>query len=257
MPIIKKPLDNASLEAAFFCRIGHRPIYFDRPDHLYTTYCNLSAHGCICSEGCGSSWACRPSSLCSQPVPAGVDDPTNTSSSISRSSSSGGGGIDPQPLPPRVAMLLFLAFNHSLVRGKFSHKPQDAYNREYSRIRWFVQSAKRVKTRLPIHVIVGPERNLEKEMSLKKLGVHITVGHPVEPPKWANKYHRLTFNKIGALALTQFDKVHAGVAMRTRTLVPARTCRCSYGCTSMRKCAGLCLRQRHGAREKHRPSRVR
>lgn len=35
----------------------------------------------------------------------------------------------------------------------------------------------------------------------------MTEGPFVIPPVWANRYHRLTFGKIGALALTQFDKV--------------------------------------------------
>ena len=33
-----------------------------------------------------------------------------------------------------------------------------------------------VNTRLPIHVVVGPERDEKKEQSLVKLGVQITVG---------------------------------------------------------------------------------
>ena len=115
--------------------------------------------------------------------------------------------MDERPLPPRVAILLFLSFNSSLVRSKFQHRPYGAYDREMLRILWFIKSAKKVKTRLPIHVIVGPERDLKKEQALLRAGVNVTEGVFVEPPVWANRYHRLTFGKIGALALTQFDKI--------------------------------------------------
>ena len=29
----------------------------------------------------------------------------------------------------------------------------------------------------------------------------------LEPPRWASKWHKQSFNKLGALAMTQFDKV--------------------------------------------------
>ena len=70
-----------------------------------------------------------------------------------------------------------------------------------------MRSARRVGTRLPIHVIVGPERDEKKEAALLKHGVHVTAGPFIRPPVWANKYHRLAFGKIGALSLVQFDKV--------------------------------------------------
>ena len=188
MGIIKRVPGQTNLT----CAVGHRRVAFDVPDLVYRTYCNLTSSECICSEGCSSSWRCRPSSLCDVPM-----QPTNHSKLDE----------DHRPLPQRVAILLFLAFNHSLVRSKFLHRPHAAYDREMHRILWFVRSARRVKTRLPIHVVVGPERNEAKEQQLMKHGVHITVGQPVTPPKWASRFHLLTFSKIGALALTQFDKV--------------------------------------------------
>ena len=190
MPMIKYVQNRSNLT----CAIGHRRVAFDTPDILYRTYCNLSASRCICSEGCGSSWLCRPSELCNTPSPPNVS-------------------ADDRPLPPRVALLLFLMYNRSLVRTKFQHKPWLAYDREFNRISWFIRSAGKVKTRLPLHVIVGPERDLSKERKLiqeghrHKVNVSVTEGPFVVPPLWANRYHRLTFGKIGALALTQFDKV--------------------------------------------------
>lgn len=41
----------------------------------------------------------------------------------------------------------------------------------------------------------------------------VTKAHPyrefrfLEPPQWASKWHKQSFNKLGALAMTQFDKV--------------------------------------------------
>jgi hypothetical protein len=110
-------------------------------------------------------------------------------------------------MPAGVAILLFLQFNSSLVRPKYLKRPHAAYHRELSRIVWFLRSAKRVRTRLPIHIVVGPERNLKEEARLVALGAHITPGVTVRPPHWASSHHRLSFGKVGALALTQFQKV--------------------------------------------------
>lgn len=149
------------------------------------TSCTTTPHECSCSVGgCASQWRCRPSRLCFE------RPPTTTTGE----------------LPPRVALLLFLNFNRSLVRNKYAHRPHAAYDREHSRISWFLRSAKRVGTRLPIHVVVGPERDQKKEAKLIALGAHITPGVPVAPPAWGHRFHRLAFGKIGALALTQFDK---------------------------------------------------
>ena len=40
-----------------------------------------------------------------------------------------------------------------------------------------------------------------------QLGAKIAVGPVVRPPAFASPHHRLSFGKVGALALTQFDKV--------------------------------------------------
>ena len=90
--------------------------------------------------------------------------------------------------------------------GHPAARPHAAYDRELQRILWFVKSARRVKTTVPIHVVVGPERDEKKEALLLKQGVRVTVGPVVEPPRWASKYHRLTFSKLGALALKCLGK---------------------------------------------------
>ena len=64
-----------------------------------------------------------------------------------------------------------------------------------------------MRTRLPIHVVVGPTRYLDREAELTALGAKITVGPFVRPPAFAASHHQLSFGKVGALALTQFDKV--------------------------------------------------
>ena len=115
-------------------------------------------------------------------------------------------------LPPRVAFALFLTFNRSLVRDKYLKKPFMAYNREVKRIKWLLNSARRVGTRLPVHVIVGPERNVDtradREAELAALGGIITPAPGFVPtPPFAAAHHRLSFGKVSALALTQFDKV--------------------------------------------------
>lgn len=176
------------------CAVGHRHSAFVASDLAYRAYCNASASECLCSAGCGSSWSCRPSSLCDAPMDPAA--PVRLPEALLAAAA-----------PPRVAILLFLAFNRSLVRNKYAHRPHAAYDRELVRILWFVQSARRANTTLPIHVVVGPERDAAKERVLLRHGVHLTVGPRVVPPPWAGRYHRLSFSKIGALALTQFDKV--------------------------------------------------
>ena len=172
--------------------------------------CNVTANGCICSRGCTSSWKCVPSPLCDAGIGDSIGnmDHSNWHSSGSSSSSALQAASTETSLPPRVAILLFLTFNHSLVRDKYKKKPYMAYNREVKRIKWFLQSASRVKTRLPIHVIVGPERYADREEELRALGAHITAQNAyVPPPAFASSHHRLSFSKVGALKLTQFDKV--------------------------------------------------
>ena len=159
---------------------------FPAPRFKHRTRCNVTANGCTCSGGCSTSWRCQRSALCD------VD-----------------GSLQPvtAELPPRTAIVLFLAHNTSLVRARYAHRPHAAYDREFRRIEWFLKSARRVGTRLPIHVIVGPHRNEQRERQLRALGANITQGVPVLPPAWASKFHLMSFAKIGALALTQFDKV--------------------------------------------------
>ena len=155
---------------------------------------SMSAAGCICSKGCTSTWRCQPSRLCG--TSDDIWQPGSNASALQ------------VPLPPRVAIVLFLAFDRKLVRPKFQQRPEAAYEREFNRIKWLLRSAKRVQTRLPIYMVVGPERDQAKEAILIRKGLAgVIEGKAVAPPQWASSFHRLTFAKIGALALTQFDKV--------------------------------------------------
>ena len=173
--------------------------------------CNVTANGCMYSRGCASSWKCKPSTLCdpltkltsgsTSSTPSQFADPDAADKYLQTV-------MDGRPLPPRVALVLFLTFNASLVRDKYLKIPYKAYNRELKRIKWFLASAARVRTKLPIHVIVGPERYPPREAELAALGATITPGVFVRPPAFAaGSHHRLSFGKVGALALTQFDKV--------------------------------------------------
>ena len=203
----QKPMRCASM------RLLHQP---RRSVPRNVTSCTTTPHECMCSVGgCASQWRCRPSRLCFERPPVTMTG----------------------ELPPRVALLLFLNFNRSLVRNKYAKRPHAAYAREHSRISWFLRSAKRVGTRLPIHVVVGPERDEKKEATLVALGAHITPGVPVAPPAWSHKFHRLTFAKIGALALTQFDKArihpHLIAHPQSLTLSHLHILYCVYRCSSL------------------------
>ena len=153
--------------------------------------CEALADGCMCSKGCPSTYACTPSALCSSARFVGASEPAAISAAAAQ-----------------VPILLYLSFNASLVRHKYAKKPQIAYRRELNRIAYFVQSARRVGTQLPIFVVAGGERNRTAEAALLRLGVDRIIEQPVvEPPRWSSTFHRFSFSRIGALSLTQFRKV--------------------------------------------------
>ena len=166
--------------------------------------CALEADGCMCSRGCQSTYACSPSALCSRP------------------------DARPSGAALKVPIVLFLQFNESLVRHKYAAHPTTAYRREFNRILWFVESARRVQTRMPLYVAVGGRRNHSAEAHLQRLGVGIVSLPFVAPPSWSSLFHHFSFSRIAALSLTQFEKVRVRVRVtrtrtRTRTRARART----------------------------------
>ena len=144
----------------------------------------------MCSAGCASTFECTPSHFCSSGV-----------------SVSNGDGIG---VAGDVAMLLFFHFNRSYVRLKHARLgPHVAYGREVHRITWLLRSARAAHTRLPIHVVVaeGSERNASTEALFAQLGATTIESPAVRPPSWASWFHKHSFSRIAALALTQFRKV--------------------------------------------------
>ena len=106
-----------------------------------------------------------------------------------------------------VAILVFLHFNATYVRLKHAHHPGIAYLREIHRLEWLLKSARDVKTRIPVHVVVAGDRNASAEAFLQSLGAQIIESPHVRPPRWASWFHKHSFGRIAALALTQFRKV--------------------------------------------------
>jgi hypothetical protein len=106
-----------------------------------------------------------------------------------------------------VPIVLFLQFNESLVRHKYARHPTTAFRREFNRILWFIESARRVQTQMPLYVAVGGWRNFSAEAHLRRLGVGIVALPFVEPPTWSSLFHHFSFSRIAALSLTQFEKV--------------------------------------------------
>ena len=107
-------------------------------------------------------------------------------------------------------MLLFFHFNRSWVRHKYARVPWMAYTREINRITWLLRSARGVNTTLPIHIVIarGSERNATLERTFSQLGAASTIESPaVVPPRWTSAFHKHSFSRLAALALTQFAKV--------------------------------------------------
>lgn len=145
--------------------------------------CELRADQCMCSAGCSSTFACTPSRLCASK------------------------SVQPEQVPG-TAMLIFLHFNRRFVRLKHATQPEVAYLREMHRIEWLLRSIRQVQTSLPVHVVVAGDRNASFERRLLELGVASIVESPaVPPPRWTSYFHKLSFGRIAALALTQFRKV--------------------------------------------------
>ena len=86
-------------------------------------------------------------------------------------------------------------------------KDAQSLARELKRILHFVDTAREARTRLPIHVAIAGERDASSEAQLLAAGVGLVRTPLVPPPRWASRWHRLSFSKIAALSLTQFDKV--------------------------------------------------
>ena len=55
----------------------------------------------------------------------------------------------------KAAILLFVTHNPRFVRERYKADPRKAYMREVDRAHWLLQSAERVGTKLPIHIVVG------------------------------------------------------------------------------------------------------
>ncbi|KAL1529435.1 hypothetical protein AB1Y20_000383 [Prymnesium parvum] len=158
------------------------------PGNAYcTVYCNTTADFCGCSGGCTSSWKCKPSHLCTQA-------PASGGQAVSHSSNS-------------TTVLGFLSFNRSLVRKKYANNPKHAFERELQCIHFLVRSMRAANSSLPFHVVVSGHRNAAAEESLREQGVRLIEGQYIQPPRWASAMQKQSFNKIFALALTQFKRV--------------------------------------------------
>jgi len=171
-------------------RCGKLPSVPPSPPPNELGACELRANACMCSAGCQSTFACTPSAFCDG----------------GSSSSSGGDSVDSGD----VAMLLFFHFNRSYVRLKHATAPWMAFDREVNRITWLLSSVRAVNTTLPIHVVVarGSERNATLDALFVRLGARSTLESPaVTPPRWTSWFHKHSFSRIAALALTQFRKV--------------------------------------------------
>ena len=150
------------------------------------TACELYADRCMCSSGCSSTFACTPSPMCE-------------SAALART---------PDAMMADTAILLFFHFNRTMLRLKHLGRPDMALSRELHRLEWLLRSVRRVRTQLPVHVVVAGERNASLEARLVELGATSVIeSPPVRPPRWTSAFHKLSFSRIAALALTQFRKV--------------------------------------------------
>ena len=139
---------------------------------------------CLCSSGCTSPlWGCKPSHLCDASVVERGDG-------------------------RRTAIVVSLVFDSRFVRNRFRANATAAYLREYRRAQHMISSLRTVNTSLPIVVMVGGERRPELETQLAaKSNVRIRNVTFVRPPRWASRWHRLSFEKLAALELVEYERV--------------------------------------------------
>lgn len=145
--------------------------------------CTSAMDLCMCSNGCQSKFLCKASHLCDVKQPKQLPYNKNL-----------------------YTYMFFMTFNSSLVRNKFYKNPITAYKREYNRITWAIKSLKAVNSNFPIHIVVGGERFESYETKIKSYAEFL-YADVVAPPKWASKWHKLSFNKISALRFQQFEKI--------------------------------------------------
>ena len=153
-----------------------------------------SANDCLCSKACKSlRYKCRPSSLCDA---MSLMSPSRTN---------------------RTAIVISLVFHHSYVRKRFRSNTTGAFVREYHRVQHLLSSLKRVRTKLPIVVMVGGHRfpQVEEELGRRLRDRAAAAGGAVivrpvpfvQPPRWASKWHRLSFQKLAAFHLAEYSSV--------------------------------------------------
>ena len=128
---------------------------------------------CMCSSGLlqsdSSLRICKASrALCEPASPSQLTRADTGAASVSRS-----------------AILLFLVFQKKFVRSSFLGRESEAYDREYQRARLLLLSLRGVQTKLPVVLVVGGDRNPQREAELVSLGARLLeLERPLPPPRW-------------------------------------------------------------------------
>ena len=109
---------------------------------------------------------------------------------------------------PNSAIVLVLGFSRDAVRPSFGHDPSRSYVDSTNLVMRCVLSLRRVNTTLPIHLLVSGERDLQREAVIASQGVLIDSATALpRAPAWASPWMRGTFAKLGALTLTQYQRI--------------------------------------------------
>ena len=133
---------------------------------------------CMCAAGMLQSDSplriCKPSALC-RAEPA----------SPSRLPWPAAKALPDAAAVSRSAILLFLVFQKKFVRSSFLGRESEAYDREYQRARLLLLSLRGVHTKLPVVLVVGGDRNPQREAELVLLGARLLpLERPLPPPRW-------------------------------------------------------------------------
>ena len=104
-----------------------------------------------------------------------------------------------------MPVLVYLTFSIKHVRNKYSAAPWRRTAAVQPR-RALSRDGARRQLSLPVYIVAGGDRNATAEAELIKRGAAAVIEALVAPPRKPSTFHKHSFSRIGALALTRLKR---------------------------------------------------